>query len=224
MKLMKGGTVIDTKANLDNDMNEIYNIAESVAVGAGYWIDVCPAGERCFSSGKFSVVAARADRTPPAKAEAVFPGDISRLAPGSEAYGVFATGLKTNLAQTLGVATHRVEIEKIEGASKSRRAGGVKVSYLLHPDDTGKDQTTVEELKATAESAEVQNAVVSNLASYTAAAQTTVRQRNRNLARLTTKVVEILVQQMSNSLILSTDDGVSLDSTQALIHYGCATC
>jgi hypothetical protein len=186
---MKVGTVIDTKANLDNDMNEMYSIAESVAVGAGYWIDVCPAGERCFSSGKFSVVAARANRTPPVKAETLFPGDVSRLAPGSEAYGVFATAVKTNVAQTLRVATHRIEIEKIDSASTSRRAGGVKVSYLIHPDDTGKDQTTVEELKATAESTEVQNAIVGNQASYTAAAQTMVRQTNRNLARLTTKVV-----------------------------------
>jgi hypothetical protein len=186
LKLMQGGTVVETKADLVNDMNEEYTVPGSAAVGAGYWIDICPAGVRCFSSGKFTIVAAKADRTPPAKAATIFPGDVSRLAPGSEAYGVFATGTKTNLAQTLRVATHRVEIEKIEAATSSRRAGGVKVSYLLHPDDTGKDKTTVDALKATAESEAVQNAVVANQAIYSVAAQTTVppqrQSQNRNLA------------------------------------------
>ena len=91
---------------------------------------------------------------------------------GSEVYGVFAGAVKINLAQVLRAASHRIEIEKI--ASVARRAGSsVTVTYLIHPDDTGKDIRTVGSLLEKAQSPAIKDAVVGNLAVFAASAQTT---------------------------------------------------
>jgi len=101
-----------------------------------------------------------------------WPNNGQDFTAGSEVYGVFAGAVKTNLAQVLRAASHRIEIEKI--ASVARRAGSsVTVTYLIHPDDTGKDLRTVGSLLEKAQSPAIKDAVVGNLAAFAATAQTT---------------------------------------------------
>jgi len=111
---------------------------------------------------------------PPAESEAytwpqVFAGSADILE-DPEAKGVFMAATKTNLATVLRVASHRIEIKDISAAT--RRSQGIKVEYLIHPDDTGKDNTSVEDLEERANSDAVRSAVVAGQASYATSAQT----------------------------------------------------
>merc|ERR1719352_1350643 len=86
-----------------------------------------------------------------------------------EAKGVFMAATKTNLATVLRVASHRIEIKDISAAT--RRSKGIKVEYLIHPDDTGIDKTTVTDLQKRAGSEAVRSAVVAGQALYATSAQ-----------------------------------------------------
>ena len=57
-----------------------------------------------------------------------------------------------------------------------------QVKYLIHPDDTGIDKTTVEDLQTRAESQAVRSAVVAGQASYATSAQTS----NANVNKIST--------------------------------------
>ena len=57
-----------------------------------------------------------------------------------------------------------------------------QVEYLIHPDDTGKDNTSVEDLEERANSDAVRSAVVAGQASYATSAQTT----NANVNKIAT--------------------------------------
>ena len=57
-----------------------------------------------------------------------------------------------------------------------------QVEYLIHPDDTGKDNTSVEDLEERANSDAVQSAVVAGQASYATSAQT----NNPNVNKIAT--------------------------------------
>jgi len=171
LKLMKANAVVDTKADLTNDMSELYTMSSDVSIGTGYSFAVCASTGVCSSSGKFSVVAEKTDRMPPVKGGQIFPSGGADLTPGTEAYGVFAGAFKTNLAQVLRIASHRVEIDTISATVSGRRSS-ITVNYVIHPDDTGKDSTTPQDLLVKAESPSVKMGIVSNQATYAASAQT----------------------------------------------------
>ena len=189
----------DTLADLENDMNEAYEMGADVEAASGYYFELCASDRRCFQSGKFSVVAEVKDRPKPKKATQVFAGSADILE-DPEARGVFMAATKTNLATVLRVASHRIEIKDISAAT--RRSQGIKVmrrdacvraftckivshsacsramvrtyqvEYLIHPDDTGKDNTSVEDLEERAASDAVRSGVVAGQASYATSAQT----------------------------------------------------
>ena len=199
LKLMRSGEAKDTMEELDNDMNEDYTMKTEVGVASGYYFELCASNGLCFQSGKFSVIAEVKDRPKPKKATQVFAGSADILE-DPEAKGVFKAATKTNLATVLRVASHRIEIKDISAAT--RRSQGIKVmrrdacvraftckivshsacsramvrtyqvEYLIHPDDTGKDNTSVEDLEERANSDAVRSAVVAGQASYATSAQT----------------------------------------------------
>ena len=115
----------DTLADLENDMNEAYEMGADVEAASGYYFELCASDRRCFQSGKFSVVAEVKDRPKPKKATQVFAGSADILE-DPEAKGVFMAATKTNLATALRVASHRIEIKDISAAT--RRSKGIKVS------------------------------------------------------------------------------------------------
>merc|ERR1712216_673323 len=169
LKLMRNGEAKVTLEDLDNDMNEAYEMGADVDIAPGYYYELCASNGLCFQSGKFSVIAEVKDRPKPKKATQVFAGSADILE-DPEAKGVFMAATKTNLATVLRVASHRIEIKDISAAT--RRSKGIKVEYLIHPDDTGKDNTSVEDLEERANSDAVRSAVVAGQASYATSAQT----------------------------------------------------
>merc|ERR1719183_3165342 len=179
LKLMRSGEAKVTLEDLDNDMNEAYEMGADVDIAPGYYYELCASNGLCFQSGKFSVVAEVKDRPKPKKATQVFAGSADILE-DPEAKGVFKAATKTNLATVLRVSTHRIEIKDISAAT--RRSQGIKVEYLIHPDDTGKDNTSVEDLEERANSDAVQSAVVAGQASYATSAQT----NNPNVNKIAT--------------------------------------
>ena len=125
LKLMRSGEAKDTMEQLDNDMNEVYEMKPEIGVASGYYFELCASNGLCFQSGKFSVIDEVKDRPKPKEATQVFAGSADILE-DPEAKGVFMAATKTNLATVLRVASHRIEIKDISAAT--RRSKGIKVS------------------------------------------------------------------------------------------------
>ena len=127
LKLMRNGKAKDTMADLENDMNEAYEMGADVDIASGYYYELCASNGLCFQSSKFSVIAEVKNRPKPKKAVQVFAGSADILE-DPEAKAVFKAATKTNLATVLGVASHRIEITDISAAT--RRSQGIKVSSM----------------------------------------------------------------------------------------------
>jgi len=97
LKLMQGSSEISGQTKLDmiNDMNEPITIAGTVPVAQGYKIKLCASTGQCWKSGTFSIKAKIANQPAPVEHIQIMPGDGSILTPGSEAYGVYVSGVKT---------------------------------------------------------------------------------------------------------------------------------
>ena len=79
VKLMRNGEAKVTLEDLDNDMNEAYEMGADVDIAPGYYYELCASNGLCFQSGKFSVVAEVKDRPKPKKATQVFAGSADIL-------------------------------------------------------------------------------------------------------------------------------------------------
>ena len=165
--------------DLSNDMSASMSVPSTVPVGPGYSIELCVTSGQCWSSDKFSVKAKIVNQAKPVEHEQIMPGDATKLVEGSEAYGLFVSGVQLSMAQTLGVETYRIEIYGLRGIRvKSRRAEtrraatGVKVLMKIHADDTERDTTSSQDLVTEMKKPENQQAMVSQATSFMTSAQT----------------------------------------------------
>jgi hypothetical protein len=113
------------------------------------------------------------NQLPPQEYKQILPGDASKLLPGSEALGVYLAGQVPNIAMTVGVATHRIEVTGLSSVETTRRASkGVQIEMLIHPDDTGKDTSPPSAIVEKLNDPNIQLAVVANTAAFLSSAQT----------------------------------------------------
>ena len=125
LKLMRNGMAKVTMEDLENDMNEDYEMGADVDTASGYY-ELCASNGLCFQSGKFSVLP-RSKIVRSRKRQCRCWGSADILE-DPEARGVFMAATKTNLATVLRVASHRIEIKDISAAT--RRSQGIKVSSM----------------------------------------------------------------------------------------------
>jgi len=173
LRLMQGSSEISgqTKLDMTNDMNEPIKIARTVPVAQGYKIELCASTGQCWKSGTFSIKAKIANQPAPVEHIQIMPGDASILTPGSEAYGVYVSGVKTAIAMILAVESHRIEIYGLQSITTTRRASGVQVLVRIHADDTGRDTTSNEDLLAAIQDDDNQRAFVATSGDFMTAAQ-----------------------------------------------------
>jgi len=122
------------------------------------------------------VVAKKENLPEPVPHKQIVLGDPDVLTPGSEALSVYLAAQVPNIAMTLNVASHRIEVTGVSSVeySSSRRAttsSAMEIQMLIHPDATGQDGKLPEDLLEELVSEDVQAAVTANTGLYLSSAQ-----------------------------------------------------
>eukprot|EP00802_Teleaulax_amphioxeia_P004003 Tamp_04006.p1 GENE.Tamp_04006~~Tamp_04006.p1 ORF type:complete len:1126 (-),score=147.17 Tamp_04006:93-3317(-) len=177
--LLKGGSPVTGSSypDLPNNYMTKIKMPASTAVGTGYAMRLCalvPA-ERCWTSGAFAVVPKIENQKPPAPHKQLLPGDASIFTDAdgnpTEARAVFIAAQIPNIAMTVDLPTHCIEITGLASVTTSRRSSGIQVSMLLHPDDTGQSDFDPAAKAEQLADPDLQKALVANSAAFTASAQ-----------------------------------------------------